>query len=74
MSVHVIVLPGGGYEVHAEHEAQPVQTEIRRLRDKGASTSFPTAPTAWALPVGLASTWTCFAESWIGEQSENVPL
>ena len=67
MSVHVIVLPGGGYEVHAEHEAQPVvdwleglgleasvfryplnarhpvplmalQTEIRRLRDKGADT------------------------------------
>ena len=24
MSVHVIVLPGGGYEMHAEHEAQPV--------------------------------------------------
>src|SRR5690242_21375796 len=24
MSVHVIVLPGGGYEVHAVHEAEPI--------------------------------------------------
>ncbi|MGW7049770.1 alpha/beta hydrolase [Streptomyces avermitilis] len=67
MSVHVIVLPGGGYAVHAAHEAEPIvgwleglgleasvfryplntrhpaplaalQTEIRRLRDKGADT------------------------------------
>ncbi|MEN1882668.1 alpha/beta hydrolase [Streptomyces mirabilis] len=67
MAAHVIVLPGGGYEVHAAHEAEPIvdwliglgleasvfryplhsrhpaplaalQTEIRRLRDKGADT------------------------------------
>ena len=36
MSVHIIVLPGGGYEWHAPHEAEPVADW---LREAGAEAS-----------------------------------
>src|SRR5271156_336886 len=30
-SIHLVVLPGGGYEVHAEHEAEPVAAWLRDI-------------------------------------------
>ena len=49
-SLHVIVLPGGGYAAHAEHEAEPV---AEWLRDAGVSASVFRYPLNARYPVPL---------------------
>lgn len=41
MNAHVIVLPGGGYEVRAAHEGQPVVTWLNRLGMSAAVHDYP---------------------------------
>ncbi|HXW45864.1 MAG TPA: prolyl oligopeptidase family serine peptidase [Streptosporangiaceae bacterium] len=48
--MHMIVLPGGGYAVHAEHEAEPV---AEWLRDVGVSASVFRYPLNVRYPVPL---------------------
>ncbi|WP_221305149.1 hypothetical protein [Streptomyces sp. Ag109_O5-1] len=55
MSAHVIVLPGGGYVQHAEHEAEPVAEWLGGL--------------GLARGAGEAATWTRSAADWIAERT-----
>ena len=41
MSTHVIVLPGGGYQRHAEHEGEPVAAWLRTLGLEASVYSYP---------------------------------
>jgi len=41
MSTHVIVLPGGGYQRHAEHEGEPVAAWLRALGVEASVFEYP---------------------------------
>src|SRR5258708_40341268 len=41
LSVHAIVLPGGGYQVHAPHEAEPVAAWLESLGRSASVFRYP---------------------------------